>query len=250
MLGALGIVCALLLDKDPDERNHQIKELKSISSLKIINQVLAAEPEIKKLAPVFHFPVLELAIPTLRYMSEDQHRAFEWYIRTLVEADGKLTIFEFVIQKMLTHHLGAYYNRRKRQPLIKKIDSLVLFTADFLSILAKAGQKDAQDARKAFDAGFARLKSAGVAKKEVYSEKVTLKHADIALNILARAAPEIKRTIFDACCETSLFDKKVTIREAELLRMAASIMDIPVPPFLSRKIPPGDTIPGVHSNGE
>lgn len=236
MLGALGIVCALLLDKDPDERKHQIKALKSIASLEIVDQVLAAEPEIKKLAPVFHFPVLELAIPTMRHMSLSQYFEFTSYIRTLVEADAKLTIFEFVIQKMLTHHLGAYYNLRTRQPLIKKIDSLVLFTADFLSILAKAGQKEAQDARKAFDAGFARLKSAGVIKKEVYSEKVTLKHAGAALNLLARAAPEIKRTIFDACCETVLFDKKVMIREAELLRMAASIMDIPVPPFLSRKI--------------
>jgi Zn-dependent protease with chaperone function len=250
MLGALGIVCALLLDKDPDERKHQIKALKSIASLKIVDQMLVAEPEIKKLAHVFHFPVLELAIPTLRCMSPDQYDAFKWCIRTLVEADGKLTIFEFVIQKMVTHHLGAYYNRKKRQPLINNINVLGLHTADFLSILAKAGQKEAQDARKAFDAGFARLKSAGVVKKEVYSEKVSLKHADEALDLLARAAPGIKRSIFDACCETVLFDKEVTIREAELLRMAASIMDIPVPPFLSRQITSGHTVPGVHSSGD
>lgn len=243
MLGALGIVCALLLDKDPGERNNQIKALKSISSHKIVDQVLAAEGEIKKIAPVFHFPILELAIPTLRQMSPDQYFAFSWFIRTLVEADGKLTIFEFVIQKIVTHHLDAYYNHRKRQPIIKNINVLALHTADFLSILAKAGQREAQDSRKAFDAGFARLTSAGAAKKEVYSEKVTLKHADAALDLLARAAPGIKRTIFDACCETVLFDQKVTIKEAEILRMAASIMDMSVPPFLSRKGSPGDTIP-------
>jgi Zn-dependent protease with chaperone function len=234
MLGALGIVCALLLDEDPDERKHQIKALKGIAPPEIVNQIMNAEQEIKKIAPVFYFPVLELAIPTLRCMSPVQFARFKEYISTLVEADGKLTIFEFAIQKMVTHHLGAHYTGLKRQPLIKKIDSLVLFTADFLSILAKAGQREAQDARKAFDAGFARLKSAGVVKKEVYSEKVSLKHADEALDVLVRAAPGIKRTIFDACCETVLFDKKVTIREAELLRMAASIMDIPVPPFLTR----------------
>ena len=151
---------------------------------------------------------------------------------------------------MVTHHLDAYYKGLKRQPMIKKIDSLVLFTADFLSILARTGQRDAQDVGKAFDAGFSRLKSAGAVRKELYSDKVSLKHADIALNLLVRAAPEIKQTIFDACCETVLFDKTVTIREAELLRMAASIMDIPVPPFLSRNIPSGDTIPDVHSSGE
>jgi hypothetical protein len=44
--------------------------------------------------------------------------------------------------------------------------------------------------------------------------------------------PKIKRFVFDACFETVFFDKKVTIKEAELLRTAASIIDVPMPPFL------------------
>jgi Zn-dependent protease with chaperone function len=234
MLGALGLVCALLLDKDKDERKHQIKALKNIAPDEIVNQVLIAEQEIKKMAPVFYFPVLELAIPTLRCMSPSQYARFKEYIRTLAEADGKLTLFEFVLQKVVIHHLGAYYSRLKRKPIIKNMNSLVPHAVNFLSILAKAGQKEIQDARKAFDAGFARLKSAGVVQKENFSEKVSFKDADESIDKLALAAPGIKRSIFDACCETVLFDKEVSIREAELLRTAASIMDIPVPPFLTR----------------
>jgi hypothetical protein len=233
MLGALGLVCALLIDSDPAERGHQIQALRKMAPPEIVEQVLAAEKEIKAIPPVFYFPVLELALPTLRGMSPAQYAGFKRYLQTLVEVDGKLTIFEFAIQKMVTHHLGAYYSRLKRQPFIKNMNSLVPHLVNFLSILAKTGQKGAQNACKAFEAGFARLKSAGVVKKEAYSEKVSFKDADEALDKFTLAAPGMKRVIFDACCETALFDKKVTIREAELLRTAASIMDVPVPPFLT-----------------
>jgi Zn-dependent protease with chaperone function len=236
MLGALGFVCALLLDKDQQERRHQINALKNIAPAEIVDQMLIAEQEIKNIAPVFYFPVLELAIPTLRCMSPAQYAGLKRYIQTLVEADGKLTIFEFVIQKMVTHHLGSFYNRPKKQPLIKNMNSLVPNIVNVLSMLAKAGQKEAQNARKAFDAGFARLKSAGVGKKDLYSEKVSFKDVDESLDRLSMAAPGIKKLILDACCETVLFDKVVSVREAELLRTAASIMDIPVPPFLARRV--------------
>ena len=68
------------------------------------------------------------------------------------------------------------------------------------------------------------------------SETVSFKEVDVALDRLALAAPAIKRVIFDACCGCVLFDKKVSIPEAELLRATASVMDIPVPPFLFHPI--------------
>ena len=244
MLGALGLVCALLLDKHPDERDRQHKALKHVAPPEIVKQVLAADQEIRKTTtPIFHFPILELAMPTLRCMSPAQYARFVSYLQTLIEADGKLTIFEFVIQKMVTHHLGAFYSRMKRQPPIKNMNLLVPHTANLLSILAKAGQKETQMARIAYEAGFIRLKSSGVGQKEFYSEKVSFKDVDEAFEMVARAAPGIKRAIFDACCETILFDKKVTIREAELLRLTASIMDVPVPPFLS---PSGNNLINRH----
>ena len=67
-------------------------------------------------------------------------------------------------------------------------------------------------------------------------ESVSFKAVDVALDRLALAAPNLKRTIFDACCGCVLHDKKVSIQEAELLRATASVMDIPVPPFLFHPI--------------
>ncbi|HHE75436.1 MAG TPA: peptidase M48, partial [Desulfobacteraceae bacterium] len=236
LLGATAIVCGLLLDSDLKERDRQIKVLKKTAPVEVVRQTLILEKEIRSLKPVFYLPVLELAIPTLRGMSAAQVAGLKRYIQVLVEADGKLTLFEFVLEKIVTHQLGMVYSHSKRQTIVKRMDLLLPQMVNLLSVLAKSGNKDIQEAEKAFKAGFEQLRSAGVTRKESMSETVSFKEVDVALNRLALAAPSIKRVIFDACCACVLFDTKVSIPEAELLRATASVMDIPVPPFLFHPI--------------
>jgi Zn-dependent protease with chaperone function len=202
LLGATAIVCGLLLDRDLKERDRQIKMLKKTAPVEVVRQTLILEKEIRSLEPVFYLPVLELAIPTLRCMSPAQ---------------------------VVSSH-------SKRQTIVKRIDLLLPQMVNLLSMLAKSGNKDIQDAKNAFKAGFEQVRSAGVTCRESMSETVSFKEVDVALDRLALAAPGIKRVIFDACCGCVLFDKKVSIPEAELLRATASVMDIPVPPFLFHPI--------------
>lgn len=236
LLGATAIVCGLLLDRDLKERDRQIKVLKKTAPVEVVRQTLILEKEIRSLKPVFYLPVLELAIPTLRGMSAAQVAGLKRYIQVLVEADGKLTLFEFVLEKIVTHQLGMVYSHSKRQTIVKRMDLMLPQMVNLLSVLAKSGNKDIQEAKKAFKAGFEQVRSAGVTRKESMSEIVSFKEVDVALDRLALAAPSIKRVIFDACCACVLFDKKVSIPEAELLRATASVMDIPVPPFLFHPI--------------
>jgi len=236
MLGATAIVCGLLLDRDSKERDHQIEVLNKMAPVEVVRQTLILEKEIRNLKPVFYLPVLELAIPTLRCMSPAQVAGLKRYIQALVEADGKLTLFEFVLEKIVTHQLGMVYKHSKRQNIVKRIDLLLPQLVSLLSVLATSGHKDIQKAEKSFKAGLEQLRSAGVTCKETMSETVSFKEVDVALDLLTLATPGIKRVIFDACCRCVLFDKKVSIPEAELLRATASIMGIPVPPFLFHPI--------------
>jgi hypothetical protein len=154
------------------------------------------------------------------------------YIQALVEADGKLTLFEFVLEKIVAHQLGMGYHHYGRRKIVKQIDPLLPHMVNLLSMLAKSGNKAFEEAKKAFAAGFETLRSAGVTETASMLESVSFKEVDVALDRLALASPNLKRTIFDACCGCVLFDKKISISEAELLRATASVMDIPVPPFL------------------
>lgn len=235
-LGATAIVCGLLLDRDPKERERQFKVMNKLAPIEVTQQMLILEKEIRKLRPVFYLPVLELAIPTLRCLSPAQVAGMKRYIQALVEADGKLTLFEFVLEKIVAHQLGMVYSHAGRRKIVKQIDSLLPQMITLLSILAKSGNKNVEETRKAFAAGFKKLRSAGVTDKESMLESVSFKEVDVALDRLALAAPNLKRIIFDACCGCVLYDKKVSISEAELLRATASVMDIPVPPFLFHPI--------------
>ena len=235
-LGATAIVCGLLLNGDPKEREHQFKVLKKMAPPEVVRQVLMFEKEIRRLKPVFYLPVLELAIPALRCLSPAQVAGMKRYVQALVEADGKLTLFEFVLEKIVTHQLGMVYSLSRRRNIIKRIDLLLPQMINLLSMLAKSGNPDIQTAEKAFKSGFEQLRSAGVTGKGSLSESVSFKDVDVALDQLALAAPGLKRIIFDACCGCVLFDKKVSLQEAELLRATASVMDIPVPPFLFHPI--------------
>jgi hypothetical protein len=231
-LGATAIVCGLLLDRDPKERERQYQVMTKLAPVEVTRQMLMLEKEIKGLRPVFYLPVLELAIPTLRCLSPAQAAGMKRYIQALVEADGKLTLFEFVLEKIVAHQLGMGYHHYGRRKIVKQIDPLLPHMVNLLSMLAKSGNKAFEEAKKAFAAGFETLRSAGVTETASMLESVSFKEVDVALDRLALASPNLKRTIFDACCGCVLFDKKISISEAELLRATASVMDIPVPPFL------------------
>lgn len=234
-LGATAIVCGLLLERDAVKRERQHKVLEKMAPVEVVHQVMMLEKEIRNLKPVFYLPVLELAIPTLRCLSPAQLAGMKRYVQALVETDGKLTLFEFVLQKILTHQLDMH-THAKRQEMVNQIDPLLPHIFNLLSVLATSGNKDIQTAEKAFGAGVEQLRSAGVTIGKSHLKGVSFKGLDAALDGLALAAPGMKRLVFDACCGCVLFDKKVSLSEAELLRATAAVMDIPVPPFLFHPI--------------
>lgn len=234
ILGAAGIVCAMLLSADHAEREHQIQALQKATSPEVLQHTLRLEERVKKIQPVYYLPVLTIAIQTLRGMSPAQYGGLAKSIQALVDADGKLTLFEFILKKLVTHQLGAVYRPYRSTLLIKDMRLLTPCARDILSVLASSGHQQPDEARQAFEYGFTRLKHAGVPRIDVFSETVSFDALDKAFDQLALAAPGIKRAVFDACCNCILFDKTVTISEAELLRATAAIMDIPVPPFIDR----------------
>ncbi len=79
-------------------------------------QMRAVLPEVRKLAPEARLPLVEMAVPALRQMSPAQMREFLAGVKAAVEADNKLTIFEYALQRLLLRHLVAYFVSRPSQP--------------------------------------------------------------------------------------------------------------------------------------
>jgi len=229
ILGAWAVVCALLLDKDPEQWEKQIQALGRTASDPLLRQLAIVTPRIKGLVPELRLPVLDIAVSALRQMSPEQYAIFQEHIRILVEADGKMSLFEFVLKEVIHHRLQAVLVPSGPKVPYRNIAPLADDAAVLLSALAHAGHRERSSVESAFQAAVAVLPLRG--------EKMTLR-ADLsfatlhqALERFARASFGVKKAIFDACCQCVLFDGTVSVTEAELLRAVAYAVGIPVPPF-------------------
>ena len=62
---------------------------------------------------------------------------------------------------------------------------------------------------------------------------VGLRAVDAALEVLATAAPPLKKQILEACAACICVDGSVTVEEGELLRAVSDCLGCPMPPLLA-----------------
>jgi Zn-dependent protease with chaperone function len=232
ILGAMSVTCLLLLDEDPQVRNIQIKRLQKSAPGRLVEHLLNLEPHFSALDLQLRLPVLDLALPVLRQMSAGQYAKFKVFIQTMVEADARLSFFEFVLQQIIKHRLGASYQRHKKRVVYKNIASLALDAANILSKLAHFGHPHEEAAQAAFNCGWEKLRIKDSRWQMLPVGKVSFGSLAVALQRFSLAAPGVKKIFLDACARCVLYDRHVTLKEAELLRAVAYALDIPLPPFL------------------
>ena len=232
ILGSILVTCALLLDKDPAEKTKQVKNLQKVVPAAITRQILLHENELKDVDPQLRLAIMDLALPSLRQMSARQYTKFKEIIQILVEADAKLSLFEFALQEIITHRLGATFKRHKKEIVYKNIGALALDAVNILSKLAHVGHSEEAAARAAFKSGWAKLHIHDSRLDLLPATKVTYRALHVAMKRFSLATPGVKKTILDACAHCVLHDQKVTANETELLRAVAYSFDIPLPPFI------------------
>jgi len=177
-------------------------------------------------------PLLQLCLPTLRRMSPQQYLNFKGNIQKIIETDGMIDLVEFAWQKLLLRNLDPHFTKEVArviqyyawQPLLG--DAAIL-----LSALAYAGQDTDQEAAKAFDIGWAQIRSP-LPYALLSRQDASVDQIDTALDRLAKGSPFIKKKMIDACAYTAASDEKICPTEAELLRAIADVLDCPLPAFI------------------
>ena len=233
ILGAMAVTCLLLLDEDPQIRNIQVKRLQKRAPGRLVRHLTELEARFKTLDLQLRLPILDLALPVLRQMSAVQYAKFKTFVQILVEADARLSFFEFALQQILLHRLGANYQRHKKEIVYKNITVLAMDAVHILSRLAHVGHRQDVAAQAAFNYGWSRLNIRDPRWKIKPADKVSFGALRSALQHFAKASPGVKKSLLDACAHCVLHDERVTLEEAELVRAVAYALDIPLPPFLN-----------------
>lgn len=187
-------------------------------------------PTMQSLDPTARLPLILLCTPALRQLEHAGLAEFLGTLDELVHADAKISPFEFVLQKLLTHHLELAQNptRRVDYHSFKAVSDEITVV---LSMLARAGSEDQQAVGTAFATGADQLKLIADQLAYLPPEQSNLEALDTALDKLASSSLPIRKRLLIAAAHTIGSDQTITVAEGELYRAIAVTLDCPLPPL-------------------
>jgi len=224
------LVLGLLMAENPEARAIQHQTLVAKLSPRIADAALAEASELEALAPQHRLPLAEVAFPALRQLATADQQAFLPAVFALIHADGRITVFEYCLSRLLLDQLQESMQPKSqwRQPhrtLATTTDAVLIL----LAVLAQAGAVSPARAVMAFDAGVARVLPGRHAEYVPPPRGVVeLESVWATLNELV---PEDKSLLVQAIVAVIGADGTVTVAEGELLRTVCSLLHCPLPPM-------------------
>jgi Zn-dependent protease with chaperone function len=230
---AVALVYALLLSDDESMRATQLAGLTGRVSKDVSDEVVALLPEVSQAASRARLPLVNLALPALRQLDAGQFSQFSQTLEWLIGSDGKVELFEFVLQKIVLRHLAPKFGLARPSAVqFYTLKPLVPDCALVLSALAYVGSENPVEIQKAFDVGAPYLRAPGDSGLELLPpDQCGVEQVSTALDRLTLAVPIIKKNLLEAAARVVGADGVILENEAELLRAVADTLDCPIPPM-------------------
>jgi len=230
--GARALVYALLVDEQEPARGRQLEHLEAAADAAVFREAMTLLRLMPRVERQARLPLIDLALPALRTLTDDEHRRFTQNVGVLVRADDTISLFEWVLQRVLLHELTRAREPRGLVAVAHRRLAQVLPQVDvLLSRLAWAGHASPQGAAQAF--AVARQTLGGADGALSAPDACGLEALDEALDVLEAASPAIKRQVLEAAAACIGADERITVPEVELLRATASTLGCPMPPLVA-----------------
>ncbi len=226
--GARAIIYALLLAKVFPVRVKQLEQLQYHAEREVYLLTQKIMTEMDALDIRLRLPLIDITIPVLKQLSNHQYQSFRDNVSSLMNADGKIDLMEWSLQKILLNHLDQHFhNPPKLRFKSARLSQLKVEVSVALSLLAVAGHSRIELARAAFNTAKAHLKLDQV--DFIEQKKMKLSAIDNALKKLQQMSLFNKMALLEACILCIEHDQKTSSREVELLRAFSSAIDCPIP---------------------
>jgi len=239
--GAASVIYALMMGNNKELRAAQTVALRRALVMHDETEpVLQLYRDLSSLKPQHRLPLIELAMPALSGLSGLEKRNFLLVLQTLINADGRVTLFELSVLWLLSVYLRTEPGASRNIDL-SSFGQLGLAASILLAALANTGSKgNPAGAEAAFRAGVARIPELAARKPEFrYEEDFSYNKVNNALDRLSAAPLQVKQTLIDACAHCAFADSNVTDEETDLLRIIALALECPLPPFPESTPDPG-----------
>jgi len=223
------LLLRLLLSDDVEIRENQLLQIagrRDAESEARVRQLVEIAPGLEC---GLRLPLLELAFPALRRRPEPELIGLMRLVDELVEADGKVELFEFVLARLLALEISRLLQPPRRKPGGSAVISDVAEeAADLLWILASHGHAE-DDALAASAYAAARAPLQGLPPRSGPLGSAWPERLDHAFRALERLNMNERAGLIAAMLECAHHDGVVEVAEYELLRLVAGVLDVPLP---------------------
>ncbi len=231
--GAIVIVHALVIAKEPAVRRRQLETLRGALPPAEYADLSKVLPALESAPREARLPLMDVAVATLRRLSHAQFESFLGAMQALIRADDHVDLFELALRHAVIRHVApAFGASRPAGVRFRSVRPIAREASAVLSALARCGQREAGAAQGAFDAARPHLEEESSVVRFLPAQETNVDLVTLALDQLAWASPALKKKLITAATACVIWDRKVTMEEAELLRAFADALDCPVPPFI------------------
>ncbi|MGP8306909.1 M48 family metallopeptidase [Vibrio sp. YIC-376] len=171
------------------------------------------------------FPLLELAIPALKSLSEGQRNRLCEVLRELSQTDNRYSLAEWCVINLVEKQLLTSFANTKQHKSLKQLKQSVLW---LLRELAWVSHSQPESAKRAFNSA---LTSLGFPEQELEQANNNWSLSLAALELLLQLKSKEKEMFVKACRLAIESDGKITVAEGELYRVVACFLEVPEPPL-------------------
>jgi Zn-dependent protease with chaperone function len=234
---AQALLLALVLLAEPVLREQQLQLIDSRSAPGLAQRVRQAADLAGALDPMLRLPAVLQLFPALRALPAPDRMNLTQLLTQLMRADGRLSVFEYALEKLALRALAA--PGRPREPHGRlALDQRAAAIGVVFSVLAQHGAAGAAQARQAYEAGIAPLLPRLRPAYSVIDNWPVV--FDQALESLCALQITAKQLLIEGLVRCIAHDETLAPQEAELLRAICAVLECPLPPVLPARVTPSD----------
>ena len=231
----LPLVLGLLLDDDASIRDRQLPEITARLGEDVARAARVLHGgDLSALHPMQRLPLAAIAFPVLRRRPRPELETFLDTVHAVVHADGKVSLFEYCLARLLEVQLRETLDPRRHARFgRRKPGNVRQEFATLLAVVAQAGNpRDPAKAQRAYLAGLQRV-----------LPRDHLPYAPPANGVLAldevwpaldALEPLAKQVLVEAVTDAASHDGRISVAESELLRTICGVLHCPLPPGLDQ----------------
>ena len=228
--GARALIYFMVLDKDETMQKKQLHHLMAHADPGAYRETIRLKNNISNIENEHRLPLIDIALSSLRQLSKKQYQLFKNNLDALIKMDEKISLSEWIIEKIVIHHLDRVFEPKRGQKEKLTLKKTQNACAVLLSLLVYSGKQKGIEAKQAFD--LATQKLDGLDIQLLDRNKINLNNLNQALDQLVKLKPLQKPALLKACAACIIADKNISNTEGELFRAIADTLDCPMPPLV------------------